>query len=216
MEKEKKAIAELILKQLHTIYDNPKTELKNWENPFQFAVCVILSAQATDVGVNKITKALFEKYKTVADFAQAKSVDLQQYVKTINYYKTKADRIINAAQFVVSEFKGELPHDINELIKIPGIGRKSANVIIHEALDGAPTQGVVVDTHVTPVSFRLGLTSPKNAVKIEDELKNILPKSDWQFYSNAAVLHGRYTCKARKPQCSECVLSKLCPSAFKV
>ena len=130
----------------------------------------------------------------------------------------KAKRIINAAKFVKEQFKGKYPEDIEELIKIPGIGRKSANVILFEALK-VEAQGVVVDTHITRVSKRLGLTTydnQKDAEKIETQLKAILPKSEWSFYSGAVVLHGRYICKAKKPKCAECVLNNVCPSAFKV
>ncbi len=208
----------LILEQLHKEYEEPETELENWVNPIQFMVAVILSAQATDKGVNKVTPKLFEKYKTATDFANANIEELTSYVSSINYYITKAKRIVAACDFVLKNFGGNLPADISELIKIPGIGRKSANVIINEALK-AETQGVVVDTHISRVSNRLGLTSyndQKDAVKIEQELMQKLPKSEWQFYSNAGVLHGRYICVARKPKCEQCSLNKLCPSAFKI
>lgn len=205
-----------ILKLLHNQYPSPKTELENWETPFQFLACVILSAQATDKGVNKVTKALFERYKTVEDFAKADLEELQTYVKSINYYKTKAQRIIDAAKFLEKNFAAQLPQTIDDLIKIPGIGRKSANVILNEAYN--ISQGVVVDTHVTRVSNRLGLTTykdQKDAEKIETQLKEIIPKDKWQFYSGATVLHGRYVCKAQNPNCEECNLNKVCPNAFK-
>lgn len=204
-----------LLEKLHEAYEDPKTELENWSTPFQFLVCVVLSAQATDKGVNKVTQGLFEKYKTIDDFSGAKLPKLQEDIKSINYFKTKAERIINAAKFVKENFSGELPHDIDELIKIPGIGRKSANVILNEAL--GKSQGIVVDTHVTRVSYRLGLTpykDQKDAEKIEAELKKQIPKEEWRFYSSSTVLLGRYVCKARKPNCNECILNKICPSAF--
>ena len=205
-----------ILELLHKQYKNPKTELENWKNPIQFMACVILSAQATDVGVNKISKNLFSKYKTAQDFAKADLSELETYVRSINYYKTKAKRIIDACKFIIENYKGEMPDNIEDLIKIPGIGRKSANVIIYEALNKEDTAGIVVDTHVTRVSQRLGLIDAKlnNAVKIEIELQKIIPKNEWKFYSSAIVLHGRYVCKAKKPNCEECVLNKICPSAF--
>ena len=206
-----------ILTLLHSAYPNPKTELENWQTPFQFLACVVLSAQATDKGVNKITRALFQKYETVEDFAKADLEELQTYVKSINYYKTKAKRIQDAAIFVQGNFDGELPPDIDKLTQIPGIGRKSANVILNEVL--GLSQGIVVDTHVTRVSNRLGLTSytdQKDAVKIEAELKKLVPEGEWKFYSNSAVLHGRYVCKAKSPNCKECILNKVCPSAFEV
>ena len=205
-----------ILEILHKDYKNPVTELENWSNPIQFMACVILSAQATDKGVNKISGNLFAKYKTATDFANADLSELESYVKSINYYKTKAKRIKDACQFVLKEYEGELPADINKLVKIPGIGRKSANVIISEALKAEP-QGIVVDTHITRLSNRLKLTSRDDltdAVKIEQELMQIIPKKDWQFFSSALVLHGRYVCKAKKPDCAGCSLNKVCPSAF--
>lgn len=207
-----------ILEKLHEEYDSPVTELDNWENPIQFMASVILSAQATDKGVNKITPALFAKYKTCEDFANADLEELTQMVSSINYYKTKAKRIIDANKFVLENFKGELPADMEKLVLIPGIGRKSANVIMQEAL-GAEAAGVVVDTHITRVTNRLGLQpydNQKDAVKIEQELMKAFPKDEWAFISQAIVLHGRYVCKAKKPNCSECVLKKICPSAFKV
>ncbi len=207
-----------ILMELHEAYDSPVTELENWENPIQFMASVILSAQATDKGVNKVTPALFAKYKTATDFANADLEDLTKMVSSINYYKTKAKRIIDANKFITSNYRGVLPPDIAKLILIPGIGRKSANVIMHEAL-GAEAQGVVVDTHITRVTHRLGLhlySNQKDAVKIEQELMKIFPKEEWAFLSSALVLHGRYVCKAKKPLCGECVLNKVCPSAFKV
>ena len=215
MPKNKKILE--ILSKLHSEYDEPKTELENWSNPIQFMAAVILSAQATDKGVNKVTPALFAKYKTANDFASADLEEITKMVASINYYKTKAKRIIDACAYIIEIFDGELPPDINKLIEIPGIGRKSANVILHEALDDS--QGVVVDTHVTRVSYRLGLTkfdNQKDAEKIEVVLKGIIPEDEWRFYSGAAVLHGRYICKAKNPKCADCVLNKVCPSAFRV
>ena len=213
----KKELTQQILNRLHIKYTEPQTELENWTNTTQFMVSVILSAQATDKGVNKATPALFAKYKTLDDFADADLAELSKLVSSINFYNMKAKRIIAAAQFVREVFKGEYPEDIEQLIKIPGIGRKSANVIISEALK-AEAQGVVVDTHITRVSKRLGLTSyndQKDAEKIEAELKKLLPKSEWSFYSGSVVLHGRYVCKAKKPNCADCALNDICPSAFK-
>lgn len=207
-----------VLEKLHLEYDEPQTELEHWTNPIQFMVSVILSAQATDKGVNKVTPAIFAEYETAEDFANANLEKLTKMVSSINYYKTKAKRIIDAAKFVVESYGGELPPDMEKLVAVPGIGRKSANVIIQEALQ-AEAQGVVVDTHVTRVTNRLGISpydNQKDAAKIEQVLVKAFPKSDWAFASGALVLHGRYICKAKKPKCSECILNKICPSAFKV
>ncbi len=207
-----------IVSQLHKVYEEPKTELDNWENPIQFMASVILSAQATDKGVNKATPALFAKYKTATDFANADIDELMKLVSSINFYRVKAQRIIDANKFVIENFGGELPADINKLVLIPGIGRKSANVIMQEAL-GVEAVGMVVDTHITRLSNRLGLQpydNQKDAVKIEQKLMETFPQEEWRFLSQAMVLHGRYVCTAKKPKCSECVLNKLCPSAFKI
>lgn len=207
-----------IVEKLHEAHAEPVTELENWENPIQFMASVILSAQATDKGVNKVTPALFAKYKTAEDFANADPEELDKFVSSINYHFTKSKRIIDANKFVVENYGGELPADMEKLVAIPGIGRKSANVIMQEAL-GVDAVGMVVDTHVTRVTHRLGLQSyenQKDAVKIEQKLMEVFPKEEWRFLSQALVLHGRYICTAKKPKCSECVLNKLCPSAFKV
>lgn len=206
-----------LLKILHETYSDPVTELKNWTNGIQFMVSVILSAQATDKGVNKATPTLFAKYKTAKDFASANIDDLQKLVSSINFYRVKAKRIIDACKYVEDNYGGALPKDIDKLVKIPGIGRKSANVILIEVFNEA--HGIVVDTHITRVSKRWNLTKytdQKDAEKIEEDLKREIPEKDWGFYSSAVVLHGRYICKARKPLCSECPLNKICPSAFKV
>lgn len=202
---------------LHTAYPHPKTELENWNTPVQFMVCVMLSAQATDKGVNKVTGALFERYKTADDFVSADFEELAKAVSSINFYRTKAKNIQKACQFLLKEYHGEFPPDIEKLIKIPGIGRKSANVILNEAL--GLSQGVVVDTHISRVSWRLGLQpyqDAKDAEKIEAVLKEVVPREEWKFFSNAVVLLGRYVCKAKKPNCTECVLKDDCPSAFRV
>jgi len=204
-----------LLELLHKEYTSPKTELDNWTTTPQFMASVILSAQATDKQVNKIAKSLFEKYSSVDDFANADINELEIIVSSINYYKTKAKRIIDANKFIKESFSGEIPKSIEELIKIPGIGRKSANVILQETM--GISQGIVVDTHVTRVSNRLKLVENQtNAEKIEKELMTKIPKNEWRFFSRSIVLHGRYVCKAKKPNCSECVLNKICPSAFKI
>lgn len=204
---------ETLLKLLHKEYTNPKTELDNWMTTPQFIASVILSAQATDKQVNKISKNLFEKYSSVDDFANADINEMEKLVSSINYYKTKAKRIIDANKYIKESLNGEIPKSIDELIKIPGIGRKSANVILQETM--GISQGIVVDTHVTRVSNRLKLVENQtNAEKIEKELMSKIPQTEWRFFSQSIVLHGRYVCKAKKPNCKECVLNKICPSAF--
>ncbi|MFZ5424261.1 MAG: endonuclease III [Patescibacteria group bacterium] len=192
-------------------HPNPVTEL-NHENELQLAVAVALSAQTTDKKVNEITSTLFKKYKTWEDFANADLQEITNDIKGVNFHKGKAERLIKMGQMMVTDFNGKLPRTIKELIKLPGVARKTANVILQEIWDIA--EGIVVDTHVTRVSNRLGLTTETNAVKIENELIKLLPKEYWRNFSGSLVLHGRYVCKARKPECAKCMLNEICPSAF--
>lgn len=214
----KKELAKEVTKILTDNYPNAKTEL-NWNKkyPYQLMVAVMLSAQATDAGVNKATKDLFKKYKNPKDFASATYGELIKYTKSINYYKTKTNRIILNAQQLLADFNGVIPKKVSELIKLPGIGRKSANVILQEVYEIG--EGVVVDTHMTRVTNRLGLqpfNNQKDAVKIEEKLSKVVPKNLYTEFSRTIVLHGRYTCKAKKPNCKSCQLNHLCKSAFKV
>jgi endonuclease-3 len=202
-----------IAKILATHYPDPKTELI-YGNEMQFAVAVMLSAQTTDKKVNQITANLFKAYKTWEDLANADLKQLQQNIRGVNFHLGKADRLIKAAKVILADFGGQLPRNMSDLIKIPGIARKTANVILQE-LWGI-TEGIVVDTHVTRVSNRLGLTVNQDAVKIEKDLMEVLPREYWRNYSGSVVLLGRYVCTARKPKCIECPLNKLCPSAFKL
>ena len=204
--------AENIALLLKNKYPNPKTELVH-KNEMQLAVSVMLSAQTTDKKVNEITPKLFKKYKTWGDFANADITELQSEIRGVNFHLGKAERLIKAGRVVVTEFRGVLPDTIDGLARIPGVARKSANVIIQEIWDKA--EGIVVDTHVTRVSNRLGLTKNQDAVKIERDLISQIPKEYWRNFSGATVLHGRYICTARKPKCGDCVLNKVCPSAFK-
>ncbi len=198
---------------LKDVYPNPKTELI-YSNEMQLVVSVMLSAQTTDKKVNQITPVLFKKYKSWEDFAGADLLQLQQDIRGVNFHLGKADRLIKAARYLLDNHVGVLPSAIDELVKIPGIARKSANVIMQELWDIA--EGIVVDTHMSRVSFRLGLTKNTDPVKIEKDLMAQIPKEYWRNFSGAMVLHGRYICTARKPKCVECVLNKVCPSAFKV
>ncbi len=200
-----------VAKILKTSYPEPKTELVH-ANEMQLFISVVLSAQTTDKKVNEITASLFKKYKSWQDFSDANLPTLQADIRGVNFHLGKADRLIKAAQVILAKFNGELPKTISELIQIPGVARKSANVIMQELWGIA--EGVVVDTHVTRVSNRLGLTKEQNAEKIEKELMQKIPKEYWRNISGALVLHGRYVCKARKPECEKCVLNKICPSAF--
>jgi len=201
----------VIANKIKETYPNPKTELV-FANEMQLVVAVMLSAQTTDKKVNQITATVFTKYKTWGDFAEANLLTLQKDIYGVNFHLGKADRLIKAGGYIIENFNGEIPQILIDLIRIPGIARKSANVILNELWGIA--EGIVVDTHVTRVSSRLGLTSQTDAVKIEKELMAIIPKENWRNFSGAVVLHGRYICVARKPKCYECGLNKLCPSAF--
>ena len=192
-------------------HPNPKTEL-NHENEMQLSIAVAMSAQTTDKKVNQVNKKLFKKYKTWEDFANANLEELQTDMHGVNFHRGKAGRVIKMAQMIISDFGGKLPQNMIDLMKLSGVARKSANVIMQELWDVA--EGIVVDTHVTRVSNRLGLTEHQDAVKIEKDLMELLPKESWRNISGAMVLHGRYVCTARKPKCGECVLNKICPSAF--
>lgn len=207
----KKELGLEVAKLLKQEHPSPKTEL-NFDNEMQLSIAVALSAQTTDIKVNEVMEKLFKKYKTWEDFANADLEELRDDIYGVNYHKGKAERLIKMAQQVIEDFDGKLPRDIKELPKLSGIGRKSANVIIQELWDRAP--GIVVDTHVTRVSQRLGLTKESDAKKIEEDLMKVVPKEYWRNFSGAMVLHGRYVCKARKPECENCVLNEICPSAF--
>ncbi|HLD51397.1 endonuclease III [candidate division WWE3 bacterium RIFOXYC1_FULL_40_10] len=194
-------------------YPNPKSELL-YSNEFQFFVAVCLSAQTTDKKVNQVTEHLFKKYKGWEDLAGA-ALTLEQLRKDIhgvNFHIGKAERLVKASQMVIADFGGELPHTMAQLVRIPGVARKTANVLLNDLWEIA--EGIVVDTHVTRVSTRLGLTEEKDAVKIERDLMQVFAKKYWSNLSNSIVLHGRYVCMAKNPKCAACVLNKVCPSAF--
>jgi len=180
------------------------------QNEMQLVVAVMLSAQTTDKKVNQITQSLFKKYKTWDDFAKADLQALQKEIRGVNFHLGKAERLIKAGKYIVENFNGKVPQKLVDLIKIPGIARKSTNVILQELWDIA--EGIVVDTHVTRVSNRLGLTKETDAVKIERDLMKLIPRIYWRNFSGAVVLHGRYVCVARKPKCGECKLSPICPN----
>ena len=205
--------AKYFSEQIKKHYPNPKTELV-YSNEMQLAMAVALSAQTTDKKVNEVTSTLFVKYKTWDDFANANIDELTLAIRGVNFHVGKAQRLIEMAKKVISQYNGVLPQSMNELMTLPGVARKSANVIMQELWE--KTEGIVVDTHVTRVSQRLGLTTQSDAIKIEKELMAQIPKENWRTFSGGVVLHGRYVCIARKPKCEECFLKGSCPSAFKV
>lgn len=204
-----------IIEGLKKEYPDAGIEL-NFGNKFQLLVAVILSAQCTDVRVNKVTPPLFKKYPGVRDFAECKIGDLEKMIFSTGFYKNKSKNIRAAAGKILSDFDGEVPGTMEGLLGLPGVARKTANVILNEAFD--VSEGIVVDTHVIRISGLLGLvrkklSKAKNAVKIEAELMKIVPKKDWRNISHLLIWHGRRICIARKPKCEVCPLNKICPSS---
>ncbi len=191
-------------------YPDAKCSLE-FRTPLQLAVATILSAQSTDERVNMTTPALFKKYRSVDDFANAKPPALEDAIKTIGLYRAKAKNIIAFARKLRDDFEGELPESIEELQTLPGVGRKTANVIQGVLHGDGKAEGIAVDTHVTRLSFRLGLTKHTDPKKIERDLQKWVDKSEWVLVSHLLILHGRAVCNARKPRCGECVLGEVCP-----
>lgn len=183
-------------------------------NPLELMIGVILSAQSTDKRVNEVTKALFKKYRTPADYAASNPAVFENEIRSTGFFRNKTKSIRAACRMLVEKFRGKLPKTMEELLEIPGLGRKSANVILGAAF-GIPS-GIVVDTHMIRLSRRLGLSKEEEPVKIESDLNKLVPQSKWIFFSQAMVLHGRYICIARSPRCWECELIKICPYPDKV
>jgi len=198
-----------ILKRLNKAYPKPETAL-NFSDPFQLLVATILSAQTTDVLVNKVTENLFRKYRTVKDYADASLETLQKDTGSVNFYKTKAKNIQAGAKIIVAQFNSQVPKTMNELTSLPGVARKTANIVLSNAF--GIHEGIAVDTHVKRLSYRLGLTKNADPVKIEKDLMAITPKKEWGNISHLLIFHGRKICQARKPDHQECVLNNLCPS----
>jgi len=195
---------------LHEEYPDAHCEL-DFESPFQLAVATILSAQTTDVRVNMVTPELFERYPDARALAAGRQEDVEEIVRTTGFFRNKARNIIGFARGVVSEHEGEVPSSMEDLAALPGVGRKTANVILGNAF--GIDEGVVVDTHVKRLSTLLGFTKEQAPEKIEQELMAIFPESRWTLLSHLLIWHGRRVCDARKPRCEACVVSHLCPSS---
>ena len=202
-----------IVKILRKSYPRHRTALY-YKTPFQIMVATILSAQCTDERVNKITPALFRKYKTVHDFAKARQSVLEKEIHSAGFYRNKAKSIIAASKRIVKHFNGSVPDSMKELITLPGVARKTANIVLSSGFKKA--EGIAVDTHVKRLSGRLRLSKESDPNKIEQDLLKIVPKKDWLDFNYMLVDHGRAICNARKPLCGECIIAKLCPSANKV
>lgn len=197
-----KKITVLLLKK----YPNPKIAL-NFSNPLQLLVGAILSAQCTDIKVNEVTKTLFKKYKTAADYANADSKTFEKEIRPTGFFRNKAKMIIGCCKKLIKDFGGRVPSTLEELTTLPGVGRKTANVVLGGAFD---KQTIAVDTHVLRLSNRLGLAHSENPDKVEQELMKQIPGNTWTKFNLALILHGRETCKARNPKCGACVLYKEC------
>ena len=192
-------------------YPEAKPSL-NYSNPLELLVATVLSAQSTDVQINKVTEKLFEKYRTAEDYASADLRELENDLYSTGFYKTKAKNIKTAAQIIVEKYNGEVPKTMEELISLPGVGRKTANIVLARAF--GIIEGIAVDTHVKRVSRRLGLTKNHDPEKIEKDLPSLARKKDLDSISMTLIYHGRKICQARKPKCPSCVVNKLCPSSI--
>jgi len=202
-----------IIELLEKEYPRAKTAL-HYTSPLEILVATILSAQCTDKRVNMVTKSLFKKYKTAEDYANTDLAELEQDIKSTGFYRNKAKNIKNAGQMLVETFDSQVPNTMEEILELPGVARKTANIVLSNAY--GVIEGIAVDTHVRRLSKRLGLTENKNPDKIERDLMQRVPKSHWKRITDLLIFHGRNVCMARKPKCESCVLNKLCPSAFKV
>lgn len=199
-----------IYDRLEKAYPGATTELR-WSNPLELLVATILSAQCTDERVNKVTERLFRKYRTAEDYANADPEQFQEEIRSTGFFRSKTKAILGAARMIVEEFGGRVPDNIDDLLKLPGVQRKTANVVMTAAY-GVPS-GIVVDTHVHRVAKRLGFVpqSEKNAARVEKRLMELFEQDQWVQISHALVLHGRYVCTARNPKCDQCIVEDLCP-----
>ena len=195
------------MRELDRLYSDSPTEL-NFRTPLQLMVAVMLSAQCTDKRVNLVTPPLFARYPTAHDFATSDKAELESYVQSTGFFRNKAKNIRAAARMILDEFGGEVPGTLDELVRLPGAGRKTANVVLGDAFG---VTGITVDTHVGRLSRRLGLTRKNDPVKVESVLNALVPRAEWTRFSHRLILHGRAVCSARKPNCGECSLADVCP-----
>ena len=202
--------AEQIVAGLRQLYPDAKCSL-DFTTPLELLVATMLSAQCTDERVNQVTKSLFTKYRSAQDYASADPETLEQDVKQTGFYRNKAKHIREAAQLLVERYGGEVPQAMDELIALPGVARKTANVVMGNAY--GVVEGVVVDTHVGRLARRLGLTESEDPVRVEQDLMALAPQRDWLDLSHMLIMHGRAICQARKPLCAECALAPICPTA---
>jgi endonuclease III len=202
--------AKLILRRLKRRYPDARCALDH-RNAYELLSATILSAQCTDARVNLVTPILFARYPDPAALARARSEDVEEIIRSTGFFRNKTRSLIGMAQAVVAEHGGEIPRTMDQLRVLPGVGRKTANVVLGNAY--GINEGITVDTHVARVSARLGLTAEEDPVKIERDLMPLFPRKEWALLSHLLIFHGRLTCVARRPRCGECPLSDLCPSA---
>ncbi len=209
---EKRARARRIVAYLKKAYPAPKSELR-YETPFQFLVAVMLSAQCTDKLVNKVTDDLFERYRTPADFAKADPYEFEKRIARVTFFRTKARHVIGAAKIVVHQHGGKVPQTEEELVKLPGVGYKTAHVVLGELYE--QWEGIPTDTHVKRFARRFDLTTHADLKKISHDLEALVPKKDWKYVNNGLVLYGRYVCPARPHECAQHPLTRIWPPAAK-
>lgn len=210
---ERESLAPEYAKRLEQAYGDPHAAL-NFENPYQLLIAVILSAQTTDVGVNKATPALFERYPTPADLAGADQVEVEGFVKTLGFYHQKAKNIIATCRMIVTEFDGRVPDTMEGLVALPGVARKTTNIVLGEAF--GKVEGIAVDTHVHRLSRRFGLSAEADPNKVERDLMALFAQDHWHRVNYDMITHGRAICTAKRPACGACFLNDICPTAFKV
>ena len=208
---QKKDRTQQIIKLLKRAYPDAHCAL-NHTNSFELLIATILSAQCTDERVNIVTADLFRKYRNPEDYLKVRDTELQQDIRTTGFFRNKTKSIQGASKVLIEKFGGEVPQTMEELLELPGVARKTANVVLGVAYGIAA--GIVVDTHVSRLSNRLGLTKRREATKIELDLQALVPKKDWIIFAHLLIFHGRRICKARRPLCEECVVEKLCPSSI--
>jgi endonuclease III len=210
LEELKKRTSEII-RRLKRAYPGAKCSL-NHSNPFELLVATILSAQCTDERVNMVTENLFRKYRVPEDYLRVSPHELEKDIQSTGFFRNKTKSIQGTSKVLSEKYHGEIPRTMDELLELPGVARKTANVVLGNAFE--IKSGVVVDTHVTRLSHRLNLTQEKTAEKIEQDLIELVPKKDWVVFPHLMIYHGRKICKARNPLCADCEVEKLCPSSF--
>ena len=209
----KKERAEAVWERLEKEYPGARIALR-YDHDFHLLVAVILSAQTTDVQVNKVTKDLFAKYPTVESVAEADPEEFQSDIRSTGFFRNKQRNVMGAARMILEEYDGAVPDTMEDLLRLPGVARKTANIVLGTAF--GKVEGIAVDTHVNRLSHRLGFSREKGADKVERDLMAVFPKERWYRLTYLLIEHGRAVCDARRPRCDACVLADICPSAFKV